>query len=34
MGRDALARTGMPILWMWGLSGELPLPTLFFGFGE
>ncbi len=32
--RDALARSGMPVLWMWGLWGELPLPTLFFGFGE
>ena len=32
--RDVLARPGMPILWMWGLWGELPLPTLFSGFGE
>ena len=32
--RDALARPGMPVLWMWGLWGELPLPTLFFSFGE
>lgn len=32
--RDALARPGAPRLWMWGLWGELPLPTLFFGFGD
>ncbi len=32
--RDALARPGMPVLWLWGLWGELPLPTLFFGFGD
>lgn len=32
--RDALAADGMPRLWLWGLWGELPLPTLFFSFGE
>lgn len=32
--RDALAAPGMPLLWLWGLWGELPLPTLFFGFGD
>ena len=32
--RDALGHAGMPVLWMWGLWGELPLPTLFFGFGD
>lgn len=32
--RDALARPDMPVLWLWGLWGELPLPTLFFPFGN
>ena len=32
--RDALASPDMPVLWLWGLWGELPLPTLCFGFGE
>lgn len=32
--RDALAGPGMPRLWMWALWGELPLPTLLFGFGD
>ena len=32
--RDALAAPGMPRLWLWSLWGELPLPTLFFGFGD
>lgn len=32
--RDALASPEMPRLWMWGLWADLPLPTLFFGFGD
>jgi LmbE family N-acetylglucosaminyl deacetylase len=32
--RDALRDAAMPRLWMWGLWGELPLPTLYFGFGD
>ena len=32
--RDALAQPHMPVLWLWSLWGELPLPTLYFGFGE
>ncbi len=34
VARDVLAHAAMPRLWMWGLWGDLPLPTLFFGFGD
>ena len=32
--RDALAEDDAPRLWLWGLWADLPLPTLFVGFGD